>query len=104
MISLKHTPNLHVRVKVYAFTVYPVIPRADKPYLCYRLKRTSPKKKEKKPESTAGHKAEWWDELNVMDVINQKLISLRFNPVRNTKKYAFKIQRCANETKRTFLY
>lgn len=49
MISLKHTPNLHLRVKVYAFTtaVYPAIARADKPYLCYRLKRTSPEKKKR---------------------------------------------------------
>ena len=57
MISLKHTPNLHLRVKVYAFTiaVYPVILRTDKPYLCYRLKKTSPNKKKegKKKESTA---------------------------------------------------
>ena len=47
MISLKHAANLHFRVKVYAFTtaVYPAISRADKPYLCYRLKRTSPEKK-----------------------------------------------------------
>ena len=50
MISLKHTPNLHLRVKVYAFTiaVYPVILRADKPYLCYRLKKTSPNKKNRR--------------------------------------------------------
>ena len=49
MISLKHTANFHLRVKVDAFTtaVYPAIPRADKPYLCYRLKRTSPEKKKK---------------------------------------------------------
>ena len=47
MISLKHIPNLNLRVKVYACTiaVYPVILRADKPYLCYRLKKTSPTKK-----------------------------------------------------------
>ena len=46
MISLKRTPNLHLRVKVYAFTtaVYPAIPIADKPYLCYRLKKTPPEK------------------------------------------------------------
>ena len=52
MISLKDTPNLHFRVKVYAFTtaVYPAIPRADKPYLCYRLKRTSPEKKKQRTQ------------------------------------------------------
>ena len=53
MISLKHTPNLNLRVKVCAFTiaVYPVILRADKPYLCYRLKKTSPNRKKEETKN-----------------------------------------------------